>query len=162
MSRPRTIQMASGRDVSWKRVDPVVRRQTWVQARDVTSELDGTFNCDIVLKEKDPSYQKPLTGGYSLTRAHVLKLQWQTNGENSGVFKRYFTYGNSSHDGSYFVDENAVKSNWQRVYKGFPRLDADCSEQIGVYRIWGSGAPPSTFLGNIVATLTVSDKYNCR
>lgn len=161
-NRSRTLQMASGSDVSWKRVDPAVRRQTWVQVCGVTSRADGTFTCDIVLKEKDPSYQKPLTGGYSLTRAHALKLQWQTNGESSGVFRRYFTYGNSSHDGSFFTDESAVKSNWQRVFKGFPKLDTDCSGQIGVYRIWGFGAPPSTFLGDIVATLTVSDKYNCR
>lgn len=159
--RSRSLQVTSN-DVSWKRVDPDVRRQTWVQVCDVYSRADGTFSCDIVLKEKDPSYQKPLTGGYSLTRAHLLRLQWQSNGPESGVFRRYFTFGNSEHDGSFFVDETSVRNNWARVYKGFPKLDSDASGQIGVYRVWGYGAPANTFLGNMVATLTVSDKCNCR
>lgn len=162
MNKSRPLQLTSGNDVSWSRVDPAVRRQTWVQTVDVTSKSNGTFSCDIVLKEMDPSYQKPLTGGYSLTRAHVLKLQWQTNGENSGVFKRYFTYGDSQHDGSFFTDESAVKSSWSRVFKSFPKTDTGLGAQIGVYRIWGHGAPANTFLGNMVATLTVSDKYACR
>lgn len=162
MSRSRSLQLTPGNDASWKRVDPDVRRQTWVQTVDVTSRSDGSFACDITLREKDPSYLKPLTGGYSLTRAHVLKLQWQSNGENSGVFRRYFTYGDSQHDGSFFVDESAVKNSWTRVYKSFPKRDTDSGDQIGVYRIWGYGAPANTFIGNMVATLTVSDKYNCR
>jgi hypothetical protein len=127
----------------------------------VYSNANGTFSCDITFKEKDPSYQKPLVGNYSLTRAHVLKLQWQSNGQNSGVFKRYFTLGNSAHDGSFFVDETPVLKSWARVYKGFPKRDTEAGGQIGVYRIWGMGAPPSTFLGNMVATITVTDKLPC-
>lgn len=159
----RSLQVASGNGVTWKRVDPDVRRQTWVQVCDVNSASDGTFSCDIVLKEKDPSYQKPLTGGYSQSKVHVVKLQWQPNGDYSGGFGTYFTFKDSQHDGSYFIGPNTVvKNSWSRVYKSFPKEYTDSNAQIGVLRIWGSGAPPSIFLGNVVATLTVSDKYNCR
>lgn len=159
----RALQVAPDNGVTWKRVDPDVRRQTWVQVCDVNSAGDGTFACDITVKEKDPSYQKPLTGGYSQSKLHVIKLQWQPNGDDSGGFKSYFTYGDSQHDGSYLIGPSmVVKDSWSRVYKSFPKEYTDSSGQIGILRIWGSGAPPSTFLGNVVATLTVTDKYNCR
>lgn len=161
MSKSRPLFVGSNAAITWQRVDPDVRTQTWVQVCDVNSDSNGAFVCDIVFKETDPSYQKPLTGGYSLTRARKLKLQWQSNGQYSGIFRRYFTSGTDVHDGSFFVDETSVRNNWSRVFQGFPNLDVDGSAQIGVYRIWGKHAPPSTFLGNVVATITTVDKI-CR
>lgn len=148
--------------MAWKSVSSDIRSQTWSQSVDVTSDRNGAFSCDIILKEKDPSYLKPRTGGYSDNRVKLIKLQWQANGSNPGLFKVFFTKGTDGHDGSFLVnEEHPARNNWRLTFRGFPNIGESAGVQIGRFRVWGSGAPANTYLGSMIAKIETMDKFPC-
>jgi hypothetical protein len=116
----------------------------------------------VRLKEKDPTFLKPLTGKYSETKIRQVSLQWQSNGDYSGVIKYNYTSGTSDADqASWIIPSIPVRVNRRAKIKAFPKEFRDASGQIGYISIWGSGCPASTYLGDLIVTIGTTDKYPC-
>lgn len=150
----------SNADISWSTVDPMVRRQTWTQVCSVSSGSGGQFTLSIRLRERDPTFRKPLTGGYSETKISSVSLQWQSNGDLSGVLKYNYTSGTDDADQSqWLLPSIPVRADRRAKIKAFPKDFRDASGQIGFISIWGNGCPPTTYLGDLLVTVTTIDKY---
>lgn len=150
----------SNAGISWTRMDPTTRRQTWTQVCQVSSGSAGQFSLSIRLRETDPSFLKPLTGGYSETKISNVTVQWQSNADISGVIKINYTSGTADADQTqWLLPTQPVRLSGRTKLRAFPREFRDASGQIGYISIWGQGCPPSTYLGDLVVTITTVDKF---